>query len=273
MAVPKRNRVRRICFTLNNYEDDELAQLEHRLSDFKYVIGKEKGAKNGTPHLQGYVDFGKLKEWNAAKDLISERAHLEKCKGSAAHNWAYCTKDGDYVANMEQPVTRKKVDFETDLRTKTLEAEFSDVAWRPWQQDVISTLENEPDKRIIHWFWESTGNVGKSYLTKYLCLTRNVVACTGRADNVFNQVNMCLKNKKIPTVILADVPRASMDTVSYVALEACKNGCLYSGKYEGGLCVFPIPHVIVFANCPPNKSKLSEDRWNIINIEHKNGDC
>ena len=38
---------------------------------------------------------------------------------------------------------------------------------------------------------------------------------------------------------------------------------MYSGKYEGGMCVFPEPHIISVSNHRPDTSKLSEDRWSV----------
>ena len=75
-----------------------------------------------------------------------------------------------------------------------------------------------------------------------------------------------LEAEKIPEIILLDIPRASKDFINYGAIEQLKNGCLYSGKYEGGDCIFPHPHVICFANEEPDKDMMSKDRWDIIKI-------
>jgi len=40
----------------------------------------------------------------------------------------------------------------------------------------------------------------------------------------------------------------------------------YSGKFHGGMINGKEPHVIVFANEPPDTSKMMMDRWQIINI-------
>ena len=44
-------------------------------------------------------------------------------------------------------------------------------------------------------------------------------------------------------------------------MEAIKNGCFFSGKYESGMVRFNSPHILVFANEPPERTKLSQDRW------------
>ena len=51
--------------------------------------------------------------------------------------------------------------------------------------------------------------------------------------------------------------------MSYSAIESLKDGLLFSGKYEGGVKLFPPPHVVIFANFLPDMTKLSIDRWDI----------
>ena len=50
------NQAKRWCFTLNNYTEDDLKNLELGFDRDKFIIGKEVG-ENGTPHLQGYVNL------------------------------------------------------------------------------------------------------------------------------------------------------------------------------------------------------------------------
>ena len=49
-------------------------------------------------------------------------------------------------------------------------------------------------------------------------------------------------------------------------LEQIKNGMIYSGKYEGGQCLFESPHIVIFANSKPEIENMSIDRWNIKEI-------
>lgn len=147
---------------------------------------------------------------------------------------------------------------------------YENIIWRPWQQDVLDILESEPDNRTINWFYEPNGNKGKSFLCKYIACKYDVIICDGKKDNVFNQVNDMLKKQNFKTVIL-DIPRCNMEQhISYNSIEAIKNGMLYSGKYQGGQCIFNNVHIIIFSNSEPDVNKLSNDRWNIINIDDYN---
>ena len=255
LAENSKIRSRKWVFTLNNYSNLEysnLTQITHTFTH--YIIGKEVG-EGGTPHLQCYIEFKNARNFNAIKKLIP-RAHIEKAKGSAKDNYNYCSKDGDFISNMDfsSPIDKIK---------QLCLAEYKDVSWKPWQQEILD-LKNDP--RSIHWYYEPTGNVGKSFLAKYLALTRNIIICEGKKNDVYNAINSMYQEGKYPDIVLCDVPRTSIDYINYGAIESIKNGLIYSGKYEGGLCIFPPPIVICLANTPPIECNLSSDRWVIRRI-------
>ena len=50
------------------------------------------GLDGATPHVQGYIEFNCQLRLNAAKRLISQRAHLEVRRGSQQQAIAYCEK-------------------------------------------------------------------------------------------------------------------------------------------------------------------------------------
>lgn len=254
-----RIRGRRWCLTVNNYVKEDIDTMTQTLHGCKYVIGKEMG-ENKTPHLQCYIEYKNAVSFNKLKKTFP-KAHIEKAKGNPKQNYEYCSKEGDFITNM---------DFKTPLEKMAelcLNNEYKDVVWKDWQQGIIDMIDKKPDKRKIHWFYEHTGNVGKSYLCKYLALTRPVIIADGKKDNIFHSIfKLINEDQKTPTIILLDIPRYNKDFVNYGAIEQIKNGCIYSGKYEGGMCVFPIPHVIIFSNEEPDTSKMSMDRWDIKTI-------
>jgi hypothetical protein len=84
------------CFTLNNYTQDELGNLDAWCADedVEYaVLGREIG-DSGTPHIQGYIQFVSRKRIGSLRGRFA-RAHFEiaRCPAKAA---AYCKKDGEY---------------------------------------------------------------------------------------------------------------------------------------------------------------------------------
>lgn len=257
--TPSRNTKKRAwCFTWNNYTNNNIEYLIQKLqSPTSYLFGEEVG-DSGTPHLQGVVRFKNARSFSSVRKLFMEN-HIEPCK-----NWQaslnYCSKDGETYTNIEKQKTR----------TERMLEKYEGVRWKQWQQDVINIVESLPNDRTVNWFWEKGGNVGKSFLAKYLVLKYDAIIADGKKDNVFNQIKLWLdnhKDKEDPKLVLLDIPRYSLDYINYGVLEQVKNGLIYSGKYEGGICCFDSPHIIVFANEPPDRRKMSEDRWNIVEID------
>lgn len=79
---------RRWIFTVNNYTEEDCKCVEDM--ECRYVIcGKED---QGTPHLQGYVEFDGPKRLKGVAALLP-RARLEGAKGNAKANEAYCSKE------------------------------------------------------------------------------------------------------------------------------------------------------------------------------------
>jgi len=237
----------------------QLSQLSTRCKF--WIIGKEVGIQ-GTRHLQCYFNFKNQTRFSTIKKACP-RGHWEKAKGNVQQNYTYCSKDGDFTTNIEKKYTLK------ELKEMVLK-EYEGVVWRPWQTDLMALVDKqmaEKDKRSIIWVFEPSGRVGKSYLTKYLCVTRAVILCGGKKADIFNQVATAVQAGELPTLVIADIPRVGAQYVSYEALESLKNGCFYSGKYEGAQCVFPSPIVVCFANVRPLVSAMSSDRWKIFEIK------
>lgn len=239
-------------FTLNNYKPEDILHLKLRLNKLckRWIFGEEIGKKAETPHLQGQFSLIKKLRLTALKKWDT-RIHWEATRNVDASE-IYCRKEGKYYTNIEFE------DFD----------EYKKVTWRPWQQKVIKKVEQECDKkREINWIYDKNGNTGKSMLTRYLALAENALIVDGKKSDIMHQIaKRCEEGLRIGTVIV-DLPRASSNNISYSAIEAIKNGFVSSGKYEGGQYSFQTPHVYVFANEPPEKNKMSLDRWNISNIE------
>lgn len=257
-------RSRRWSLTLNNYTEEEYETITQKFNEKEilYIIGKEVGKENGTPHLQMYIETKNPMALSTLKK-INDRMHIEKARGNKKANLKYCMKENDFI-------TTFNIEEKKSLEDKLLEYEYKDVEWKDWQQDIINIINQPVDKRKVHWVWEETGNVGKSFLCKYIALKYNAIIASGKTNDIFNQVlnwrNAMPNEAQIPPVII-DVPRSEFSHINYAAIEQLKNGFLYCGKYEGGKVYGLSPHVIVFANSPPNFSQLSEDRFNELNIQ------
>lgn len=236
-------------FTWNNYPElwkDMLLACPHI---GRYIFGKEVG-ENGTPHIQGYMEFTKRVRPKTAIGI--DAIHWETRRGTSQEAIDYCAKDGDFVKS-------PKVFITEPIRVIS--------SLRPWQQDIEDMVNQRPDDRSIHWYWEEAGNVGKSAMVKYLVHVHGACMGAGKAaDMKYAIVNFHQKNGVWPRIVLMDIPRSNLNYVSYTGIEEIKNGCFASSKYESDTVVMNSPHVICFANEPPNRETMSADRWKVHHL-------
>lgn len=250
-------------FTLNNYQDDDISSISAKCATsgciHRLVYQREVG-EEGTEHLQGYVEFINKKRPMSVFNFNSG-FHWERRRGTAQEAIAYCTKADTRQGG--KPFTYNLL-LEEPLIIIT--------ALRPWQQEIVQVVEEDPHLRRIHWYWESVGNVGKTSLCRYLCHHHHALILSGKGTDIFHGI---VKYKETmsayPRVIIIDIPRSSLEYVSYAAIEKVKDGLFFSGKYEGCMVLMNAPHIICFANSEPQVEKMSMDRWAIKEIENYTG--
>ena len=245
------------CFTFNNYEG-QITELKidlNRICD-KYVFQEETG-EEGTPHLQGSIHLKNRMRLTELKK-INKNIHWEPTRNLEAAD-KYACKEETRTGKIYRKEKRKAF-----IRTKS---KFDSIIPR---QDVIDIIEKEPDNRTINWIWSDKGRVGKTSTSAYIENNYdNVCIVNGKGADIKNSVIAHLEKNKLD-ILIVNVPRCNEGHVSFAAIEEIKDGLIYSGKYEGGFANIEHPHVIVMCNFYPETSKLSEDRWNIINVDDKN---
>ena len=248
-------------FTLNNHTITEARGLVSSTHIAKFVFQEED---EGTPHLQGVLRLKVKHRLLWLKNHISQRAHWEPCKDLMA-SIIYCSKeqkraqDGRIWTKGWIPPTAK-IAVKDPLAEKDLYA---------YQEEIIDIVVSEPDERAVYWYWSRKGKIGKSSLVKHLVLKYHAVAMGGKfKDALYAIAERADKNKPLK-VIIFDIPRSQGNKVSYTAIESIKNGCFFSGKYESRMCTINTPHMIIFANAPPNEDLLSEDRWIIKCLDYE----
>lgn len=256
-AVKRESCKKRYCFTLNNYNNDDLVLMVNhfKINEDKYIIGEEIG-EQGTPHLQGYVEFNKRKRLSQLK-IINNKCHWEIAKGNKNDNIKYCSKDNKYHTNFKIP--RKFI-------------WPSETEWYPWQKEILKIISTIPDNRTIYWYWSAEGKTGKTTFTNYLAVTHNAILCPSKTNDAFHRIAKAFDENEAIDLVVFDVPRCSIEFINYSVIEKIKDGQVVSGKYEGAQCVFPSPHVIIFANEQPSYSQLSSDRWVVTNIGRSLGE-
>ena len=144
-------------------------------------------------------------------------------------------------------------------------------ALREWQQQLYQTLTLPVDNRVVHFVVDPTGNGGKSWFCHYYEWMRHpipndvLILRPTKRDNLSYIFFNAHLNRVIRTVFL-DVTRTFQDVLNYDFLEELKDGFMVVGKYGSTNIRFARPHVVVMMNQQPDLSKLSADRYHIINI-------
>lgn len=214
-----RLRSNRVCFTLNNYSEEEFDGLTKYFHDnpekiIYGVIGMEIG-ENGTPHLQGFLNLREepkkcgLKWWKAELPGGS-RMHFEGARGTDAQSKEYCTKEGPFMETGE-PQEKQASVWQRIIEASHISKEAAlavdceitvkhfgnimqlvhlncavvfeaEVELRPWQIIVLEKLENQDDRRIL-FVVDEKGAAGKSMLAKHILTTKkNSWGCQGKQD-------------------------------------------------------------------------------------------
>lgn len=251
-------------YTHNNYEKSDIEKISSHSSIESYIIGEEVG-EEGTPHLQCLIKFKKkTRPFSYGQgDLIFPelRGHWGDEFGKPVKNIpsakTYCMKDNNYITNMR---IKKKV--------KLLD---EDKMYK-YQTFIINILKEEPNDRLIYWFYETKGGVGKSALTKYICSQYEAIILSGKASDMKYGIVAYMNKHEgcAPKIIILDIPRESLNYLSYTGIEEIKNGCFFSSKYECEMVIYNNPHVVIFANDLPEINKVSRDRWKIYKINDDN---
>jgi len=227
--------------------------LELKEFAWKGKVQTEVCPTSGRKHLQGMIWCNKKCRDTEFKSL--KGGHFEPLKDEQ-DKANYCNKEKTFDGI-----------FRTKWGFKEKYIQEIDELYQ-WEKDIIELINTTPDKRSIHWFWEEQGCAGKTTFQKYVYTHfQKVIVLSGKAADMKNAiVTYESTNKSLPKIILVNIPRSSFDYVSYTGLEEIKDMFFHSGKYEGGMVCGENPHVLVFANEPPDLSKMTENRFIIKNL-------
>nr|UOF77873.1 rep protein [Cressdnaviricota sp.] len=157
---------RNICFTVNNYSDEE---REHILNwdKWAYVIVAEEIGETGTSHLQCYGELTNRVRFGALQDFFERRAHIEERRGTQKEAIDYCKKDGVFEERGQKRNQGNRGDLER-VRHLALDLGMRGVTRVCNSQQIkvsekfLQYNEEERDwKPQVIWLWGKTG-VGKS---------------------------------------------------------------------------------------------------------------
>lgn len=292
----------RWCFTHNNHTDDDeefVCQLLASPEVSYGVYGREVG-QSGTPHLQGFVIFRERLRFTSVREKFGGlNPHLEPARATSREASDYCKKDADFEEFGDCPNPGKRNDFDElkswilDQPTKPTAAaiarefpllflkygrlmEWVDAIYphpileegetRPWQAGLVAKLEADADDRKIIFVVDELGGCGKSWFSRWWYSNHSEetqLLGVGKRDDIAYAI---VQDKQF---FFFDVPRSQLEFFQYSVLEQLKNRIVFSPKYSSRVKVLDhVPHVVVFTNEQPDRSKLTQDRFDIINIRN-----
>lgn len=166
-----KTRSRNFAFTINNWNQSHIEMLDEiKCTYLKY--GKEVG-KQGTPHLQGYIEFKNQRTVNAVAKKLGKN-HVEAAYASAEHNNIYCEKEGTDIYTRGTPKEQgKRTDLEAlgerILGGDSLEAIAQDAPGKyiVYGRGMVNlrnmTFKHRTTRPCVIWLYGGTG-VGKTFM-------------------------------------------------------------------------------------------------------------
>lgn len=208
----------------------------------RYIIARERG-RNGYEHWQARLEMSGRGFFEWCKDALP-KMHIEK----ATDNWEYERKEGHYVTDQDTvEILKQRYGTPTEA-----------------QERVLQAVRATNDRQVVVWY-DSTGGVGKSWLTGHLweraaaCV---VPATVNEPKAIVQYVHSAYKGEGL---IIIDIPRSSKWSQGlYEAIETIKDGLVYDTRYAGRMRNIRGVKVLVMTNTMPRLDRLSQDRWIII---------
>lgn len=291
----------------NNLDENEEKLREHPGSPFSQATWqREKAPDTGRIHIQAYVTFKVQQRRTKLQQLFGANNHYEVMRGSPEEARNYSSKDEtrEQPGGQWGELSRKgkRSDLEDVSRAIKDGKKFKEIceehtgaviryysniericntlneykpqpnqefSFRTWQRWLNDKLEEEPEGRTIIWVLDSRGGAGKTaWANEYYARKPDDTYLTGitKGDRQFYAYSG-------ERVVIYDICRAvqpeegEKSQFPYQQLEHFKNGYFPAGMYGSKPKHFRKPHVVVLANWRPDFSKLSLDRWLMLELD------
>lgn len=135
---------------------------------------------------------------------------------------------------------------------------------RDWQVDANNLLTGDADDRTVNFYVDTDGGKGKSFFQRWF-FTHNSdktqLLSVGKRDDIAHAID------PHKSIFLFNIPRGGMEYLQYTILEQLKDRVVFSPKYGSRTKILNNKvHVAVFCNEEPDLSKMTDDRYVIVNL-------
>jgi Putative viral replication protein len=248
------------------------ADSETALAYCKGPWENKEGTKS-KPANGSFWEQGEYKHFSSVK--AGQRSDIDQVKADIQAGCTYNEvreKHFATVAKLDTFIRKYIQDVAQGRVLDEFRQELSTASLRPWQQELSQRMDLPPGDRTVEWIWETIGNVGKSWMAKYLAVTKNALIL---GPGKFSDLAFIYTTEPKPIVVF-DLSRVVAPVfqlsnrpldVLYDLCEQLKNGHLVNTKYWSSSNFFRPPHVVFFANFAPNLSRISADRWKVTQLD------
>jgi hypothetical protein len=241
-----------------------------RMAEIQSARGTDEEASGYCKKDGNFWEIGERKKMGrkgARNDLASIQEAIDK--GETYDN--ICETQFNTAAKFSKFIKERVQARDSQSQLNSLRERYESSVLRPWQNALMDVVLEEANPRKIHWLWEATGNVGKSWMANYMGALHGATVLTSG-----KKVDLAYIYAQKPTkIVLFDLSRTTeisedsrkhyLDGI-YSLAEDLKNGRIVSTKYESKTVFFQPPHVIFFANFEPDYTKWSEDRYFVTKL-------
>ena len=162
---------------------------------------------------------------------------------------------------MQLDKVKRNLEIAADIKAAEEITVPAPSSWYPYQEFLLRVLSRGPHARRVYWFTDPVGNLGKSFMCRYLGHHMDAITLGSGASRDI------LYGYRGQSIVLFDFTREKQDCMNYSVIEQIKNGHFYNTKYESGTRMYKIPHIICFANWDPDFDKMSQDRWKLYTLD------
>lgn len=225
---------------------------------------KDRGPNFGAGAV--LLEIGALSQKKGSQGKRTDlHALRETIKAAFDEGNIYSEKDArddfpDVIAKYPHFVKQSIADFKPQVTVEPFPL-------RPWQQELNGILNRPADNRQVIFVVDIVGNSGKTWFSKYYRQNHENVQLIspGKYADMAYMVN------EFTRVFFIDAPREKIEFFNYYFLEKLKDRDVFSTKYYPEQKeLHNDAHVVVLMNCMPDMTKLSADRYKIINTEGRN---
>ena len=151
------SRTTKWVFTINNYTDEDCRRLvllprqvigtqaERRaIQNISVLIAEREVGQEGTPHIQGYIEFQEKVYRRVVEGILGGRAWLDIARGSRVQNVRYCTKD-----SREDPTKLITTYYKNHIQQEQTEHQIRNFLRRDPNEHAREILNNIKNLSLI----------------------------------------------------------------------------------------------------------------------------